>query len=435
MQVPDGDDPDAAYFADQVRAETNGRVRIAIDGETYASSDPDNELRLVRALRRGDVAIAYLPSRAWERDGLRSFRALQAPFLVTDYGLLRRVVEGEVGRSMLESLGRVSLVGLGLVPKELRRPLGRRPLVSSTAFRGARVRVVTSPSSILMLHALGATPLTNFTSPEARAALASKKLDGVESEMHSIEDNNYVVYARYLPSNLVLFAKVQTIVIRRDALDRLSGRDRDALRAAARATVAQADPGAQERGELERLCRHGLRLVRASAADLASLHQSVEPVYETLERDPTTRRAVAAIQALKRAEPASAALLPACPAAKPTGRSKSSSFPQGAFESRITADDFRRGGARVDPTFPVPWRITIRGGHWRTNEHPPFSGHYTVRDDQITFFIEAPHDNVGVRETVRWSYYRGKLRLRVVDVADSGSRVIYTSHPWRRTGS
>ena len=37
-------------------------------------------------------------------------------------------------------------------------------------------------------------------------------------------------------------------------------------------------------------------------------------------------------------------------------------------------------------------------------------------------------------ETVKWSYFNEQLRFRIVDVADSGSRVIYTAHPWRKVG-
>jgi C4-dicarboxylate-binding protein DctP len=84
LQAPDGDDADATYFATQVKTRTGGRVRISIDGDSYNSTDPDNELRLVRDLRAGKVALGYVPSRAWERDGITSFRALQAPLLIRD---------------------------------------------------------------------------------------------------------------------------------------------------------------------------------------------------------------------------------------------------------------------------------------------------------------------------------------------------------------
>src|SRR6266536_1217278 len=237
MQTPDGDDPDAAYFAEQVPERTGGRIRIVVDGDTYSSVDPDNELKLVRALRSGKVALAFLPSRAWERDGLPTFRALQAPFLITNYALLRRISLGPIGARMLRSVSRFGLIGLGLVPKELRRPLGRAPLVSPAAFRGARIRIVTSPTSVLDLRALGAVPVANLDAHETLAALEAGRLDGVESEAHSILSNSYESAAPYLVANLPLFAKAQTIVIRRDAFRRLSASERTALRAAAAATV------------------------------------------------------------------------------------------------------------------------------------------------------------------------------------------------------
>src|SRR5262249_11139976 len=275
-----------------------------------------NEVRLVRDLRRGKVALAYVPSRAWVRDGLPAFQALQAPFLVTDYALLRRITTGPIGRAMLSSLDRAGLVGLGLVPKELRRPLGRRPLTSPAAFRGARIRVVTSPTSVLALRVLGAVPRTDYSSQGALDALTAHRLDGVESDAHSIYDNGYVHVAPFLPANLTLFAKTETLVITRAALDGLSAADREAIRAAASATVAHANPGADERSEIALLCDQGLRLVRANDADLANLHREAHRVYATLGRDLSTRRAIAAIERLAGNAGAPAALT-ACRRAKP----------------------------------------------------------------------------------------------------------------------
>jgi TRAP-type C4-dicarboxylate transport system substrate-binding protein len=145
MQTPDAPDADAEYFISQVKQRSRGRIEI-LEGSGYTSNNPSNESGLVRALRSGKVEMAYIPSRAWERaSSVTAFRALQAPFLVTTYPLLRRITTGSIGRSMLRSLGSLGLVGLGLVPDELRRPLGRRPLDSPATLRGARIRVITSP--------------------------------------------------------------------------------------------------------------------------------------------------------------------------------------------------------------------------------------------------------------------------------------------------
>jgi TRAP-type C4-dicarboxylate transport system substrate-binding protein len=105
--------------------------------------------------------MGKLPSRAWERVGNKvlSFRALQAPpFLVDNYALFRSVTSGPVAQQVLASLSTDELVGLGLVPIELRRPLGVHPLVSLADFRGAHIRFPTSPTTALDLQALGAVP-------------------------------------------------------------------------------------------------------------------------------------------------------------------------------------------------------------------------------------------------------------------------------------
>jgi TRAP-type C4-dicarboxylate transport system substrate-binding protein len=434
MPAPDPGDPNLAYFVQQVKQRTAGRVQIVVDGDTYTSVDPDNELRLVRALRNGKVGIAYVPSRAWERDGITGFRALQAPFLIDSYALLHGITIGAIAERMLATLNPVRLVGLGLVPNELRRPLGRKPLISAQAFHGARIRVPTSPTSMLDLRAVGAVPLTRFTAHQVSDALLHGTLDGVESEMHSIEDNSYESVAHFLPSNLTLFAKAQVIVIRPDALARLTHDQQRALREAAAATVAHADPGAQERSEVARLCSEGLHLIAASARDRDSLRRASATAYTALERDAFTKSMIRAITLLKSHVPTAASSLPPCrPAQKPAPSNVA--FPQGRFASTLTAADFRKGGAGLNPHFPVPWVITIKNGTWQTNEHPPFGGRYEVHGNQITFLIKHPPDANGNRETVTWSFFRGQLTFKIVAVDDSGSRVIYTAHPWRQIGS
>src|SRR5262249_710166 len=119
------------------------------------------------------------------------------------------------------------------VPRERGRPLGGRPLTAPAAFRGARIRVVTSPTSVLALRALGAVPRTNYSSQGALHAMTAHRLDGVESDAHAMYDNGYAHIAPYLPSNLTLFAKTETLVMTRTAFDGRPAADRNARRAAA----------------------------------------------------------------------------------------------------------------------------------------------------------------------------------------------------------
>lgn len=109
-------------------------------------------------------------------------------------------------------------------------------------------------------------------------------------------------------------------------------------------------------------------------------------------------------------------------------------FPQGRFASPLTAADFTRYGGTMDPNFPHPWIITIRRGRWQTNESPPFGGTYLVHGHRITFVVGHPLEAKGTRETLRWSYLRGRITYHVVSgVGDDAA--IYLAHPWRRIGS
>jgi TRAP-type C4-dicarboxylate transport system substrate-binding protein len=440
MQAPDGPTSDELYLQRQVKLRTDGRVRIVLDNLDYTSRYPDNEAKLVRDLRNGKVSFAWLPARAWERASpIHVFRALQAPFLVDSYPLLDRIATGPIGQSMLRSLSSVGIAGLGLVPNELRRPLGRFPLDSLAAFRGARIRVVTSPTSVRDLNAIGAIPLTRFSAQGTTVALAHGKLDGVESELRSILNNYYVQPAPYLPTNLTMFAKLQTVVIRADALAGLSPADGAALRAAVVATARHADPGDEEKDEEKQLCQQGLRLVTATAADLAALRRAEAPVYARLERDAATRSAIEAIEALKRKLPADASLLGPCPRQKaaaarsPAGAAR---FPQGTFETTVTAADFN--ARQQVHNIPLPSRSVYVFHDGRFREYtrpvsqPPGGGRYVVAGNVVTLITETPASSRGVHDVLRWSYYRGELTFRVVSVFDSESRIIYSAHPYRR---
>jgi hypothetical protein len=109
-------------------------------------------------------------------------------------------------------------------------------------------------------------------------------------------------------------------------------------------------------------------------------------------------------------------------------------FPEGRYSSPLQAADFRRYGGEMDPNFPHPWMITIRGGRWKTNEHPAFGGRYVLGSNRITFVINYPADAAGTRQTLTWTYSHQRLRLKVVSGVKGGDQAIYLAHPWHRLG-
>lgn len=435
MQASDAPDTDAnsIYFSKQVQQRSGGRIRIVVRSSRYSSADIRNEPRLVRALRSGKVDMAYVPARAWEEASpVTAFRALQAPLLVTNYPLLSRITTGPIGSSMLKSLGSIGVVGLGLVPERLRRLFGRRPLDSAKTLRGARIRPITSPTGERALRWLGAVPVTIASSRAAGPAMKTRKIDGVESETISIEQNQYMNYAHDLTANLALFAKATTIAIGKPVFDRLSAGERSILRAAGKATVRHADPAAAERADLPELCRQGIKLETATPADLASLEPLAGSAYRKLERDPTTRREIRAIERLKSELPATTSTLPTCSAksVKTTGSKKGG--PVGTYMLSASLSEIRKAaGSHGTVDNYGSFLLRLRNGQFRISDHRPAgeqpvqggsggysAGTYALRGDRITFTVDsaagdtplgAPGDDPII---CRWSLYKDELTFR-----------------------
>jgi C4-dicarboxylate-binding protein DctP len=435
MQSPDSPDPNSSYFASQVQKLSGGRIQIVV-GNGYSGANSGNEARLVRALRSGKVKMAYIASRAWEEGSqVTAFRALQAPLLVTNYPLLRRITTGPIGRSMLESLDSIGIVGLGLVPERLRRLFGRTPLDSAATLDGARIRPVASPTGEKALRALGAVPVVIPSSRAAGPALGRHEIDGVESETISIEQNYLWNYGRDLTANIALFSKATTIAIRKSVFDRLSAADRSILRNAADATVLHADPAAAERTDLKALCRQGIDVVTATPADLASLERLAPAGDAILERDPITRREIKAIERLQKTHPTPVSALPPCPAAKSVSLPEVTRSPlDGTWVMTASRSETNPGPPSTGPANNNygAFLFVFHDGRFRLSDHRPAgelvqgystgwtSGTYTIRGNRLTFVMsnsygDTPLGNRGDRAiVVTWSLDRNTLTFQHV---------------------
>ena len=119
--------------------------------------------------------------------------------------------------------------------------------------------------------------MTGYLSDEVGPALAAGRLDGAESSTGSILSNNYQAVAHYLPANVVLFLKTNTIAINRRAFDRLSSEQQHALREAASATLASALEAARPTSTTSSDSAGGSEARPCDSRRLAALHEGRGP--------------------------------------------------------------------------------------------------------------------------------------------------------------
>jgi len=419
--------PQLASWAEEVSRLSGGTLAIEFK-DSWRIGEPRYEAGTLEDLAAGKVDMAWVGARAFDTVGVTSFQALVAPLLVDSYDLEAKVFEEGIPGRMLEGVGELDLVGIGVLPGPMRKPLGvSKPFVRPGDFAGQVVGLQDSAVADMTLRALGATP---------RPVPSHAKLDGLdayEQQLASIAGNSYDRRAKYVTANVNLWPRPLVIVMGKEAFASLTDEQQSALRDAATATIA----GALEASRAEddeaapRLCRRGMTFAVASGSDLAELRAALEPVYAELTADPATKSHIDAITNLK-TEIAASAEAPACTSTEPPATA--SSIPEGSYETRLTkADWLKEGSSEAEVgVFTMIFdagELTILS----PNGEPGFVASYTVFRDQI----EA-QESADYTITARWSF-DGKT-LKFTDIRTPGSpdepipeTVTWASHPWVKT--
>jgi C4-dicarboxylate-binding protein DctP len=439
----DADQPDAPfarYFARQVSNLSDGSVRVRVVWDAAGQDSPSPELGIARLVQDGDFELGWMAARAWDRMGIKSFQALQAPFLVTDHDLLGRIATGRVAARMLGGLDGHGFVGLALVPERLRYAFGaKEPLASPDAFAGARVQVRPSGATDALMRALGATPV-HISGDDTADAVAKGEIDGSEA---SLGTNSPDEGQLHLTANLPLFPKTLTLFAGHGAYDVLDEDQREDVRKAAKLTAAYAAAHApSERALVRDFCQGPpFSAVAASPDDIAALENAAQPVYTQLEQDSGTKAAIAAIRALKAASPAAPAAAP--PAAcenEPTavrGHEKSPSAVNGTYHWRVTEEGGRAaaravGRAPLEGDLSAVGKMTLRDGRWLLGDDDSpedDSGTYRIVGDKLVFEWGET--------TLTFEFARdgdGTIRLTPLPPMNVGDAVVWGGAPWQRVG-
>ena len=398
------DDLWASEYAAAVARRSGGSIRIKT--QLGGSAIVDYERRLVEKVRAGDYDLASVGARAWDRLGVRSFRAFVAPFLIDSLRLEQGALATPRAQRALQGVGRIDLVGLALLPGPLRRPLGlTRPLVRPEDYAGATMGLRRGGVAEESYRTLGATPR-----PYRIGSLAG--LDGAELDLWTIGNDRYDMPGSTLASNVVLWARPETIVIRRVAFDRLSSAQRRVMRRAAADTVQPllARFEREQQNALVEICNRGaLAFVTADDAALTALRAAVRSVYTGLERDPETKALLAEIRARRAGVPGDVVR---CPSGSPPGK-----LLEGTWRADVSGAEIRASGGTPTEAavFAGPATLELQGGRWTLrSRRTTVRGTYRVEGPVVALTMRTCTVNPcspGMVTEYGWSIYRSRLTL------------------------
>src|SRR5439155_1222819 len=157
------------------------------------------------------------------------------------------------------------------------------------------------------MRAVGAKPVW-FGSADPVA-----RFGGVEDGVQSVFWDRYGKVDRYLTANVNLWPRPLVLFANRKVYDALSPTQQSVLRRAAAAAIpdeAETVRAAELAAAVD-LCGGGLHFATATGAELVALRRAVQPVYDTLERDPKTAAAIPGIGSSRPSGAAAASPQPA----------------------------------------------------------------------------------------------------------------------------
>jgi TRAP-type C4-dicarboxylate transport system substrate-binding protein len=420
-------------FARQVEELSDGRLLIEPVWDANGDQADDWDQVVARMVVSGELDMGMIPARAWDTEGVPSLSALHAPFLVTSEELIEQIVAGELAGEMLAGLDQVGVTGLALLPESFRHlfAFGEPPLEVSD-FDGLLVRAPRSDTTYALFEALGALPGDFAGDDTFDAAVQAGEVVAAESSF---------VLAGTLPGpttavgNVVLFPKVNSLVINSDRHDRLTDDQRAILADAARHTVDWAIAHALNTSEgAQQFCNNGGRIVLASQTDINGLERAAEPVYAELEQDVATKALIERIREMRQdivSEETVAPCGPVAADASPDATVDESEFPEGTYRMEMTAEFLIEAGVDGPTAFNHAgiYTGTFKDGQFIDPSCPGST--YSVAGDRVTIYMGPTGDGCGtaagkVLFSARWTLEGNQLRFLDVQSGHGSDLLIET---------
>lgn len=182
-------------FAELVKERTEGKVIIQVK---YAGEYGTDE-EVVSQMQFGGIDFARV-SLAVIADEVPVLNVLQLPFLYEDAAHMWRILDGEIGQELLDTLQEDELVGLSWYDAGARSFYSTKPIRELADLKGMTVRVQNSQLAMDMIRLLGAKPVY-VDHNDVHYSFETRKIDAAE--------NNWPVY-QYMDHYMV--AKYYTVV-------------------------------------------------------------------------------------------------------------------------------------------------------------------------------------------------------------------------------
>jgi len=184
----------AREFAKRIKEATGG----AIDIRVYPGGQlGKGERELLEGMQMGIIDLAVTATGPVSGFS-QSMMVLDLPFLFQDYHHVDVVLDGPIGRKLLDDLGKARLKGLSFLENGFRNfTNSARPLLKPGDFKGLKFRTMENPVHLASVRQLGAQAVP-MSWGEVYTSLQTKVIDGQENPVAIIHTFKLNEVQKYL---------------------------------------------------------------------------------------------------------------------------------------------------------------------------------------------------------------------------------------------
>lgn len=267
----------AYKFAQLVKEKTNGRIEI----EVYHSGKLGDEKTVLGELQQGNIDFARTslsPVAEFDSD----LNVLQLPYLYRDETHMWKVLDGEIGKNLLNGMEeKANIVGLSWYDAGARSFYIREHEINSVAdLSGLNIRVQESSMMVDMVKALGANPVP-IPYRETYAALEKGDIDGAENNWPSYESSEHYQLAKYyVVDEHTRVPEIQ--MVSKKLWDSLSDEDKKIIQEAATesAIFEKEEWEKQEKISEDKMRQSGVVITELTPEEKQSFKDAMNSLYE-----------------------------------------------------------------------------------------------------------------------------------------------------------
>ncbi|QDH80315.1 TRAP transporter substrate-binding protein [Echinicola soli] len=265
------------YMAERLDEKSNGKLTMKV----YPNAQLGNERELVELLQIGSLGMTKVSSAVMESFAPK-IQVLSQPYLFKDSEHRERVLNGEIGKMLLNEGTQFWLKGLCFYDAGSRSFYTKdKPVESPEDLIGKKIRVMESNTAINMVNSFGGSP-TPVSWGELYTALQQGIVDGAENNPPSVISSRHYEICKFysldehtaVPDMLIVSTKVW---------DGLTEQEQNWLQEAAdeSATFQYKIWAEAEEESMRILEAEGVTITRP---DKEPFRKAVEPMYEQIKQ-------------------------------------------------------------------------------------------------------------------------------------------------------